>query len=379
MNRFSKLFILLSLVQLVSCSKSETGNSSKGAFSVQVTNGDGSGTFNSGDTVHVYAQTPANDQVFDKWTGDVQSLLAPDEWHSALKMPMGNIKLTATYKAAPNYTYINEVINGTNVYYYVPAGYKGLILLFHGGSSSATDWTTQRLEYMSFTKYAITNGYAVLAVDSKDRVTKTWDLSMNSADVNNIDVILNSLKTRNIIAASTKFFGVGMSTGGSFCSSISYQRSYRAAAIYCIPGVNQLYSSSKIPTIWNMSRNDVTQSLTRLSLANNNFNMLNGRGVTSEFYVNEPYPVNAGRFAIINGLTESDGAKIIDGLKAGGFIDTRGNILADVASTSAWKSSVPAAYKNSLYQIQQQLSICYTQHEFYKDSNYRTIEFFNRF
>ena len=48
------------------------------SFMVTVNNGYGSGTYKIDDTVHVFSNACAANQLFEKWSGDVTLLNAPD-------------------------------------------------------------------------------------------------------------------------------------------------------------------------------------------------------------------------------------------------------------------------------------------------------------
>ncbi len=384
------LLNLLLIVSLINCSSS--GSDSNGtntpstpsqlSYTLTVASGDGSGTIATGTTTTIYSNPPSSNQVFDKWVGDTSTLTSPNEWRTTLTMPAANVNVTATYKTIPNITFTNVVINGSQVYYYVPPVYRGIILPFHGATGSATGWTSNQLENVNFCRYAASNGYALVITESKDRVNKVWDASgANSIDIANIDVIISSLETSGIIAANKPKYGVGMSQGSGFCSLITFVKNYKASALYCLGGIDQIFNTSTIPTIWNMARKDITEDPNRLTTANANFQKLQQRTIPSQYYVNEPTPLNINRFTIVPGITTAGSLSIFNALKNAGYLDANNYFNIDPRVSSVWQSSIPAPYNTAAFvpAIDDQMYVVFTQHKFYKDSNYRTIAFFNQF
>lgn len=357
---------------------------SQTTFALSVTNGEGGGTYTVGDTAFIFSNPPTSTQVFDKWIGDITALKSPNEWRTSLKMPTANVNVTATYKSIATINFTNVVINGSQVFYYVPTTYRGIIIPFHGAGGSANGWTTTRgIDNLEFLRYAAANGYAIIVTESKDRVNKRWETSTGAAsiDIANIDVIINSLQTSGIIATGKPFYGVGMSQGSGFLSLISTVKNYKAAALYCLGGIDQIYDNTNVPTIWNMAKLDITEDPNRLVTANANYQKLQTRTIPSAYYVNEPSPIFPNRFTAIPGIDASGSAAIFNALKNSGYINTKGFFTIDPRVSSVWFSAVPSQYNNAtmLPMIDDLIYVAYTQHKFYKDSNFRTIEFFNRF
>jgi hypothetical protein len=376
------LLTLLISICFFACKKSSTNpQNNNGKYSITVTNGYSSGSFSTGDTAYIFSNPPTQTQVFDKWTGDVSNLVSPNEWRSALKMPASNINVTATYKTVSPVTWTNVLINGSQVYYYVPANYRGILLAFHGTGGAAINWTTEQAENVNFCNYAIANGYAMVITESKNRTTMQWDLSStNNVDITNIDVILNSLQTAQIISASKPLYGVGMSDGSAFCSLISYLRNYHAQALYCLGGIDKVFPLTSVPTIWNMAVNDVTDDPNRQAEATADYNILTSRNIACQYYLNTPTPLYTSRFSIIPSIGTANSSLIYNDLKSSGYLNTNSFFNIDPVINTQWQSAIAAPYNPpALEPIGDQLAVAYAQHKFYKDSNYRTIAFLNRF
>ncbi len=351
---------------------------------ITVAGGYGSGTYKIGDSVYVWSNPPAAGQVFSAWTGDVSGLKYPNEWKTKLRVPATGISLTASYKVSTNVVFVNETINGSQVYYYVPANYKGVILPFHGATGNASGWVGANAENENFLRYAVANGYAVVVTESVDRVNKTWSNATTVAtnpDITNIDAILANLKQRNILTNQANLFGVGMSQGSGFCSLITALKNYKAGALYCVPGISAVFDVSTVPILWNISRNDVTEQPTRLSDSYANYQKLSGRKIRAEFYVNEPSPVYPERFAIIPGVDAASSRQIYSDLKKGGQLDAADFFKTNPRQSDAWKTVLSASVTSNkalIGSIEDQIWVCYTEHKFHKDANARTIAFFDK-
>ena len=94
----------ISLLFVISCSKSGEDpvpvdpTPTTDSFTVTINNGYGSGKYKTGDTVHIFSVAYTDNQLFDKWTGDISLLNAPNEWHTWFIMPGNNINITGALK-----------------------------------------------------------------------------------------------------------------------------------------------------------------------------------------------------------------------------------------------------------------------------------------
>lgn len=376
------LFFPIFLVLIAtSCKKSDTTVTptvQKGTLTVQ--NGGGSGEFTINDTTYIWSNPPAGNQVFDKWTGDIASLSNPNEWKTKLKITGSTLNVTATYKTTTNFTLTQETINASKVYYYVPAGYKGIVLAFHGAGGSATGWAGGSVDNTNFIRYAVANGYAVVITESKDRVNKRWDNTANTTNVDaaNIDAILGNLNQRTILDSSKSKYAIGMSQGSGFASLISYGKNYKAAALYCLKGIDAILDITAVPTIWNMAPNDVTEEPTRLADARANYNKLISRSIPASFNVNDASPMVAKVFEYTT-IPSADATAIIANLKSAGWLDDKGYVKKNPRSDTGWETAMGSSYAAYRGQVEDIISVCYGEHKFFMDANYRTIQFFNRF
>lgn len=67
-------------------------------YTLSIENGNGSGSYPERSWVPIAANPPAEGEVFDKWTGDIDSIKSASSMNTEIFMPSHNISLTATYK-----------------------------------------------------------------------------------------------------------------------------------------------------------------------------------------------------------------------------------------------------------------------------------------
>src|ERR1700712_502626 len=80
---------------------------------VTVVNGYGSGKYKVGDTVHIFSNAYADNQLFDTWSSaDLSLLNAPLEWHTWFITPAKNITVTGSIKSSAAFTLQFEQIRG---------------------------------------------------------------------------------------------------------------------------------------------------------------------------------------------------------------------------------------------------------------------------
>ena len=129
------ILIAISLLSLFSCSKSSTDPVTPIAmvdsFTVTVNNGYGGGKYKIGDTVHIFSTAFTDNQLFDRWSGDIGLLNAFEEWHTWFIMPNINVSFTGSLRTITPVTLQFEQIRGRDrlkpVYYIFPAGHKGFV------------------------------------------------------------------------------------------------------------------------------------------------------------------------------------------------------------------------------------------------------------
>lgn len=165
-------------------------------YMLMTLNGSGGGKYQPGDTVHIWANPYERGWTFEEWIGDTQFLPDVRSMHATIIMPAQDIRIGTTYKRIPIWNASFTTLFGRDVYYYFPEkNDKGVILFFHGSGGDARDWSSLGAERRHFFDDVIAAGYAIIAIDSTDRVNKQWDLRVPPAsnpDLEAVETILES-------------------------------------------------------------------------------------------------------------------------------------------------------------------------------------------
>lgn len=349
-------------------------------YTVAVNNGYGSGQYRgSGRSIHIWAEAFPQNMVFDRWVGDTSVLVDPTAWHTRIISKRKTTDLTATFKSAPAWTPTTAVINGSEYRYYFPPNIRGVVFRFHGSGGSASTFFS-RVEDRNSANNFVAAGFAVVALDSKNRIDKQWDNTNNppnNLDIINVQGLINLFIAQGMMTAATPVFSTGMSNGGAFSPRVAYALQFTAAAIYCVRGGTYI-NITNVPTIWNVAQNDSNEQVGPSGNADSYtlYRILLGRGIRAEHNVHLPSPLYPQRFARIPGISLADSQIIFDALKNNNFLD-RENNLRQSPTTSNWQNTIPIAYTPFLQPIGSQLDVVWSDHEYFSDNDGRTIAFFN--
>jgi hypothetical protein len=347
---------------------------------VTVNSGSGDGKYKGQPAAHVWADPSQAGMVFDRWTGDAHLLQNPREWHTRLRTIKPEANITATYRPAPAWTPVYETLNMIQMGYYFPPNAQGVIFHFHGQGGSA-NLLFNNLERRIFANEAVAEGYAVVALDSADRMTRDWSTSneiSTSPDLQNVQAAISRLTQLGLMTAQTPKFAHGFSKGAGFAPRVSRAFGFRATSMTGLAGTPDIINITVTPTLWAIPQNDGTIMAGGIRQAYANYLNLVSRGVPAEHHAFYPSPVHAERFWRIPGLSASDSQSIHAALKQGNYLDGRNYLAAD-PDTSGWQSVIPAQYSSYTQLISEQLRICYAEHNFFSDYNRRTLDFFNRY
>ena len=212
---------VLSILLLTGCQQTASAAAlptSAAYYWLMVINGTGGGQYQAGTTVQIWANPHPKGWTFDVWKGETQPLPDIYSMPATIIMPAQDIQIEATYTEIPPWSASYGRMFDRDVYYYFPpSSYRGVIVFFHGSGGDAREWTDLGAERRHFFDDAIADGYAVLAINSPDRVDKQWNLNMPLApnpDLDAVEAILKSFQADGLIPAQIPIYGVGMSRGG---------------------------------------------------------------------------------------------------------------------------------------------------------------------
>lgn len=370
-------------------------------FDLSVNNGYGSGTYQVGDTVHVWSIAYDSTQVFGQWDGDSQFLIGPKEWHTTLIMPNQDVTVTAVINNMPTYVISHEQIMGVsnlkNVNYFFPNTPKGIIYFFHGTGGSAANFVYSD-ENRSFINAAIADEFAIVATESEE-TTLNQDVNLDGTIrwmTNPIDTITNpdylNIKTlhaefvnRSWISSNTPRFSVGMSAGSNFSAAVSNIFNFDAGVGYCSKANNTGIDTRLSPWAFRLAKYDDNPSYNAPLghyEAFQNDSTLEVRGICHDMLIHNRQPIYPERFARVPGISVANSQAIFNELLANNQIDVNHYAL----NSNVIKSNVqatPSAYPVIVNLLSQglngisQIAASNAEHNFYSDYNYETLSFFN--
>jgi len=388
LNRLSFIRYLLILVVLAVSSSWVSAAQSI----LTVINGSGSGVYEVNSVAHIWAN-PYEDgnperaldepedpgapgRIFDKWTGDTAYLADPNSVHTTLVMPENYVTVIAQYKDSPHWV-------APRVLFYFPPNYRGVIFVFHGHFGSASTWISS-VESRNFINDATSRGYAMVILDSFDRVEKAWDEDpavSDNIDLQRVAAVRDELILRGHMNPTDAIYVLGISNGGIFASLFDAQTQQSlgfpvsAAALYISPGNWEVMEETTVPTIFALAENDSFGDACNPA-ALMAFHSLFQRGIPTQYRVNAASPIYPERFWRIDGLSKTDSGTIYAALKSADFLDEN-DFLRESPLVSNWKNVIPSEYENYISDIQEQLVVGYAEHQFMSDFNHKIFSFFD--
>jgi hypothetical protein len=387
-----KISILIVLLFYVGTLLSQT-------YHLTVSNGYGSGNYHAGDTIHIWSVAYDTTKVFDKWSGDIQNVQNPYEWHSKLAMPAQNIAVTANFRNIPAYTIHFEEIMGINnlkkVYYFFPANLKGVVYFFHGSGGQASNWIN-RTEGRSMVDAAIADTLGIIITESEESTLNTdldsdgkirWKVfpidTINGVDYLNLKAITDTLIQRGYFTKNTPRYSVGMSNGGAFSSTVSYIYNYKAGVSYCASSATLLSAVRNNPFAFRMAIDDDHEEVGPEGNyeAFQNDSILGSRGICHDYKLNDIQPLYPERFNRIPGISISTSNAIFNELQSNNQIDNNGyaiysyDIYNNILASPLSYPTIITLPSNVQLDIFDQIRCANAEHDFFSDYNYETLKF----
>lgn len=367
-------------------------------YQLTVKNGYGSGTYNAGDTVYIYAKELPNDSIVKSWISlDPVYFERKNEWVTRMVMPQKNtlVACQLEYGTPVNEKQIQIKIGGMkkNVWYAIPANPKGMVTLHHFTSGTGNLFWS-RVEYRKLCHYLYAKGYALFSYNAYEVETmqgpgiKQWfvtptDLNSNKDHQAARDLI-DSLVSRNLILQNIPKFALGMSVGGSYTSSLALALQFNGWVNFCTKGNRQIYDSTNVDGFHIPSQHDFNDGTdSDESIAYSNFLLLKNRLPNSEFILHKRYPMHKERFKKVSAINATESVNLFNNLVSKNFLNAKfepiiqADTLEYVAENfpnqlPAWSALGTDVRKECVYQYRS----AFGDHELSMDYNYAIWQFF---
>jgi hypothetical protein len=377
-------------------------------FTVTVVGGFGSGSYEPGTVVHVWADVDPATEVVTGWSGDDELMAAPAEWRTTFTMPARDVSLSVATAPQPLELTVEPFRGVTSVAktvrHHLFPSMRGVVVFSHGtgGSSAFID----SIEAYPLALALRRAGYGVLSFEAEEAVAGDLNgdgklrwaggYGAGNVDLRNTEALLADLERRGLLPARTPLFALGMSAGGAWshrlgtvadtsAASAFPRLRFEAAISYCADATaTQSSSLSTTPSAWYLCGADDNGEVSNAEAIANEAR-LRGRGVPTDLAINPPSPLYDGRFARVAGITPGESSAMADELRAAGYVDATGFLDTDsgaiVADMLANPGDFPvaAAQVGSYAGIRIQLGAMRAEHQMFSDLAARTVGWFERF
>jgi len=362
-----------------------------------ITSGYGEGQYMVGDTVHIWANLSLINETFQFWSGDTSVLNDPLEWHSSFIMPDVDVQFIANIEQVELLSFDYEVIQGVNnpknVYSIFPNDAIGTLFIFHGGGGSAEN-IINRIEPIHFIQDALFAGYNIVITESENATLSipdsqnrwdlyNWTLETN-VDVQNIQVIIDTLVNRGQLNPDQPIYSVGVSNGGNFSSVVAQALNWNGAVLFCSQGnPPELYDILDTPTMFNVGKYDPALGGGNWG-AEMNYDKLVARNVPAEFHVLDKSPLYPQRFMRIPNIDSTLSFDIYQEFMVNGIIDSNdyfqylddeiGPIILQNQNNFPTIMGLSIELRNHIFD---QVKVMTADHSFFSDYNKRVLHFLN--
>lgn len=246
-----------------------------GVVNLNTIEGYGSGQYEKDEVVHIWSKQ-IDGKVFTHWSGDVQYLESPDEYHTKVTMPSSNVTVTANYVTLlPTMDMYPLTVQGAEkekkIFVYVPLDknkLKGIVWFFHGTNGNAGQMTADP-DVRQMMNLLMVNNYGVIALTSEESEFKmdfdndgnyrwSYGIDTNLIDIANVRAIRDSLLSRNLINHNTLHAAIGWSAGGAFTEFIANALHWKAAINHTSSGSDLIASNAIaiVPYLVSINEND---------------------------------------------------------------------------------------------------------------------------
>lgn len=343
------------------------------AQTLTITGGVRSGT-------HVFADPDPEGQLFDRWSGETAVLVDPLNRHTTLNALTGPRAVTALFRRSnTNVVGVSGTINGSNYTAFFPMVHKAVVFRFHGTGGTGLA-LFRGPDQVVFNRDLADAGYAIVALDSVNRVDRQWDtgLTAENPDVRNVVALIEQFTRQGQMRAGEPTLANGISNGGAFVTRITAILNWKAGSNFISQGVGNILTKRPAPTIWGMAANDDSEMVggdgNARAIASSN--ALLGQSVLTQLTVNAASPVHPLRFWWIEGLTADDSRAVYASVQAGGALDGN-DYLKQNPATVDLSALLPVRYRAYANSIQNTLAIAYARHHFFADTSQQVVRFFD--
>ncbi|MBK9270949.1 MAG: hypothetical protein IPM48_05085 [Saprospiraceae bacterium] len=308
-------------------------------FELVVQDGYGDGFYQEAEVVHVWA-AQKDGMVFTHWSGDVENLESPEEYHTVCTMPGKNISIRANYAVLEDDMRLTPTIikakeNNKRIQIYLPSKdkLKGVVWFLHGTNGNATNMMYD-IEVKQFVDRLMSKDYGVIGITSEEsefdidfdndgNFRWSYGLDTNLIDFANIRAVRDTLIARGRFDFQTDHFAFGYSAGGAFTEFLVNAMGWKAAINHNSSGSEILSQLAKIPYIVSISENDRNPGVGPVGNGQAKTNLKNyrDRGACAHLLEHKKSPLFPERFDRSSLISETLSKNIFQDLKNNDLLD----------------------------------------------------------
>ncbi|MBP8238966.1 MAG: T9SS type A sorting domain-containing protein [Saprospiraceae bacterium] len=375
------------------------------SYQLTVVNGYGSGAYEAGDTVHIWAGEFPATQIFAGWTGQIAFLEDRGEWHTRIIMPAQAVTVTSnTRLMPPNSDLVLENIMGRDtiklVFSYFPPNPKAVVWFFHGTGGGAYGWVNP-YDNRQLVNRCIADSLAVIITECEETTRGLIDMdndgeigqwqydpTTENVDFANLAAIRDTFELRGVIADTIPNIGIGFSAGGALAVVLGWfqPEKWRVGIDYGTGGVSGAAQASISPAMICPNRRDNHPNVGPESV-NEAFvhqQMYLERGICSEVYVNEPSPLHPQRFQRKPGISAAQSLALYSDLLNNNCLNSENYLTIPphqiknlvLANPQSWTSLATLGIQQRAF-VEDELAVLWTDHHFTGDFNAKAMRFIN--
>lgn len=303
--------------------------------------------------------------------------------------------------ASSNHSRLNpkaEVIDGQAIVWENVKTPKGVILVFHGCSHSATDWWDKQdscpkciglPEEKRIVAFAVARRYVVVALSSQDRKSsRCWDV------VAPPKITTDMQKTKHTVMTMVKregweklpIFALGASSGGALAALIPFHIKLQGSCVQIMAVPPEVYKGVAKATAHifppmlfvHMVRDGATGAGVAQDIA-----VLTNEGIATEAIAVPPRPLTPSFFADrISNITAELSKQMFESLQTAGLVTSNGLLKKDPRQTGdEWRNvlkphSEGQDLRPDLGAIPEELNLAWAGHEIVSDTTDEMLDWF---
>lgn len=379
-------------------------------FTLNITKGYGSGTYQKGDTIQIWSFADKNRLTFNQWQGSATPyMLEENEWLTRISVPVNdtvsNINAIASFKILKSTVKSGHqeiLLPGMDeglyiptlkkIVYQIPENPKGIIFCFHDTDESVDEFETD-FEKRSFFKAGANQNYIMIATEANEaafgKKDSKWqiknsltDNENNNIDIHTIKMLRDTIINRYNLPYNIPSFSVGVSNGANFGDLCAAALNFNASAHLIGNGLHDIYKNRSDATavIFIESINAKDESGNPNS-ALNNHKILLSREIESKFLWHTRTPLYSQRFFRTSNLPVSK--EVSDSIvrrlqRDRALLDIKNQLLLNNNSELPEKIFDHLGLSEKLIvDCKNQIKIMNAENQFNSHYNYRILNFFN--